>query len=190
MGRHLVESPRRHAPRGERHAAHGDPVICPQVSRHSDASQASQQRRIVSPRRVPRRETRGGRLTQFHGRFFHPDRDFRVPIRRLQADVSEPTADHIHLDAGFEERDGRSVPTHMGCNPARGRPRCRSRFKTGRPSRGNCAKNVAPSARGVSTRPSTPFLHGNCDQSRLGGHADPLECHSWEAARRPCDFRR
>lgn len=28
---------------------------------------------------------------------FHADRDFRVPIRRLQTDVSEPAADHIHL---------------------------------------------------------------------------------------------
>ena len=34
----------------------------------------------------------------------------RVMVRRVEADVSEPAADHIHLDAGFEEMDGRRVP--------------------------------------------------------------------------------
>ena len=65
-------------------------AIDPSRRRSSQRRQPRQQRGIVSPRRFSRSVIRGGRLTQFHGRLFHADRDFRVPIRGVQADVSEP----------------------------------------------------------------------------------------------------
>ena len=52
----------------------------------------------------------------------------RVPIRGLQADVSEPASDHNHLDVGLEEMDGRHVPKHVRHDPTCGR--CRGGFES------------------------------------------------------------
>ena len=107
----------------ERHSSKDQPLTLPGVHRHNDPRHVI---RAASSRHagVPC-VSRGERLTLFHGRLFHAHRDFRVPIRGLQADVSEPAADHIHLDTDFEEMDGRRVPKHVKRDPPRGR--CRRR---------------------------------------------------------------
>ena len=97
--------------------------LSPAPTSQLQRSQPRGQGGVVSPPGVPSIATHGRRLTQLHRGLFHAHRDFRVSIRGLQADVSEPAADHIHLDAGFEEMDGRCVPKHVRRDPTRRRRR-------------------------------------------------------------------
>jgi hypothetical protein len=44
-------------------------------------------------------------FTELDGRLLHARVDFGVPNGGVQADVAEPTANHIDVDARFEEMD-------------------------------------------------------------------------------------
>jgi hypothetical protein len=50
------------------------------------------------------------RFTELDGRLLHARVDFGVPIGGVQADMAKPAANHIDVNAGFEQMDGRGVP--------------------------------------------------------------------------------
>src|SRR5436190_22263378 len=103
-----------------RRAAHSD-ALSPAPTSQLQRSQPRDQGGVVSPPGFSWIATHSRRLTQLHRGLFHAHRDFLVPIRGLQADVSEPAADHIHFDAGFEEMYGGRVPKHVRRDPTRRR---------------------------------------------------------------------
>ena len=86
-------------------------------------SQPREQGGVVSPPGISSIATLGRRLTQLHRGFLHAHGDFSVSVRRLQTDVSEPAADDVHFDAGFQQVNGCRVPKHVRRDPTRGRPR-------------------------------------------------------------------
>src|SRR5512134_1963068 len=44
-----------------------------------------------------------GWLTELDGRLLNARVDFGIAVRRVQADVAEPAADHIHVDPGLKQ---------------------------------------------------------------------------------------
>jgi transposase len=51
-----------------------------------------------------------GWLTELDGRLLHARVDFSIAIRRVQADVAEPAANHIYVDPGLKQMDRRRMP--------------------------------------------------------------------------------
>jgi hypothetical protein len=49
-------------------------------------------------------------LAELHGHVLH---DFGIPIRGVQADVTEPAANHIDIQPRFEEMDRRRMSEDM-----------------------------------------------------------------------------
>jgi hypothetical protein len=66
----------------------------------SQRREPSEQSGVISPHRLSRIASRcGGRLAQSQSVLFHAHGDFRVPVRRLETHVSDPSTNHVHLDA-------------------------------------------------------------------------------------------
>ena len=57
-----------------------------------------------------------GHRTALESGFLGTEVDLCVSVRGLQADMTEPAADHVNLDAGFEQVNRRGVPKDVRRN--------------------------------------------------------------------------
>lgn len=86
----------------------------------SQRAEPIEERGVISPDRLSwdRAHHLGRRLAGAQRRLLGPNRDLRVAVGRLQVGVTEPGADDVRLNAGFEKMDGGGVAKDVRCDPA------------------------------------------------------------------------